>query len=148
MNFPSVQERRIRIRRRIVPSCVLKGPELLKTVLEVCPAACRRVWQYLRPAPVQANTNREWVGLYSVFKTHELTCTDMMTTIRKLQRATTEREILAARYCNPNVFYRHAFRFQLTMITEANKLAVAKAASQIDWYEDRVESDAALFGKQ
>jgi hypothetical protein len=68
-----------------------------------------------------------------------------MTTIRQLQCATTEKEILTARYCNPTVFFGHAFDFQLTMLTEVKKVLVAKAASQIDWYEDRVESDAALF---
>ena len=125
----------------------LKGPQFLHTVLQVCPAACRRVWQYLRPAaPAKANKNREWMGLYTVFKTHELACNEIMMALRKLQRATTEKEILAARYYNPNVFFRHAFDFQLTMLSDVNKTMIAKAARNIDWYEDRVESDAVLFG--
>ena len=125
----------------------LKGPQFLHIVLQVCPAACRRVWQYLRPAaPAKANKNREWMGLYSVFKTHELACNEIMMALRKLQRATTEKEILAARYYNPNVFFRHAFPFQLATISDVNKTIIAKAARNIDWYEDRVESDAVLFG--
>ena len=68
-----------------------------------------------------------------------------MGALHRLQDSSTDDEIVSARASNPTLFFAQAQPFQLQFIMDSNKQLINASIDTIDWYDDRVGTDADLW---